>query len=144
VNQPCIFVVDDNEFVRRSIVKRLERMNCTVQEFESGEALLHSLDNSHEVPDVILLDYKMHGLNGIETLRALRAKNTSVPAFIFTAYAGEKELRLAEKLGNCEVLLKTVDLNSLRQIVHGAMALKKLRMTECSNCHEDRILKQDG
>jgi CheY-like chemotaxis protein len=144
VNQPYIIVVDDDEFVRRSIVKRLVRMNCTVKDFESGEALLKSLEDPHEIPDAILLDYKMHGMNGIETLRALRGKNSSIPAFIFTAYVGEKELRLAEQLGNCEVVQKTVDLHSLTQIVDLATALKNLRTTECSNCQDDGILNQDG
>lgn len=130
MNKPNVFVVDDDEVVRRSIVKRLTRMNCTVRDFESGEALLQSLENPDEIPDVILLDFKMEGMSGIETLKALRAKYFSVPAFILTAYAGEKELKQVEKLGNCEVMLKTVDLNSLRHIVNGAMALRKLRVQD--------------
>jgi DNA-binding NtrC family response regulator len=130
VNKPNVFVVDDDEVVRRSIVKRLTRMNCTVRDFESGEALLQSLENPDEIPDVILLDFKMEGMSGIETLKAVRTKYFSVPAFILTAYAGEKELRQVEQLGNCEVMLKTVDLNSLRHIVNGAIALKKLRVQD--------------
>ncbi|HNP30746.1 MAG TPA: response regulator [Nitrospirales bacterium] len=134
MNKPFLYVVDDDEVVRRSIVKRLIRLNCTVRDFESGEALLHSLEHLHEIPDVILLDYKMKGMNGIETLKSLRKTHSVIPAFIFTAYAGEKDLSLVEKLGNCEVLLKTVDLHGLRHVVNGAMAIKNLRMRECADC----------
>ena len=70
----------------------------------------------------------MEGMNGVETLKALRETNSSVPVFILTAYAGGMDMSLVEKLGNCEVMLKNVDLTSLRHIVNGAMALKRLRM----------------
>ncbi|MDT3777377.1 response regulator [Nitrospira sp. MA-1] len=134
VTKPFLFVVDDDEVVRRSIVKRLIRLNCTVRDFESGEALINSLEHLKENPDVILLDYKMKGINGIETLRRLRKTHPMIPTFIFTAYAGERDLSLVEELGNCEVLLKTVDLHALHHIVNGAMAIKKLRMSECADC----------
>jgi CheY-like chemotaxis protein len=96
--------------------------------------MLASFAQSPEAPDVILLDYKMEGLNGIDTVKALRATQSLVPAFIFTAYAGGLDLRLVKQLGNCEVLLKTVDLTNLRHVVNGAMALKQLRQTDCVEC----------
>ena len=132
-----VFVVDDDDVVRRSIVKRLARMNCTVRDFESGESLLQSMENPRDIPDVILLDFKMEGMNGVETLKALRETNSSVPVFILTAYAGGMDMSLVEKLGNCEVMLKNVDLTSLRHIVNGAMALKTLRMKACSDCQSN-------
>lgn len=130
VNAPYVFVVDDDDVVRCNIVKNLVRMKCTVREFASGEALLRTLENPQERPDVIVLDYKMDGMNGVDTVRAVRARNSSVPAFILTAYAGGLDMRLVEQLGNCEVLVKTVDLHSLRHIVQGAMALKHLQRAE--------------
>jgi DNA-binding NtrC family response regulator len=133
VSNPYVFVVDDDDVVRRSIVKRLTRMNCTVRDFESGESLLQSMENPCDIPDVILLDFKMEGMNGVETLKALRETNSSVPVFILTAYAGGMDMSLVEKLGNCEVMLKNVDLTSLRHIVNGAMALKRLRMKAYSD-----------
>jgi len=80
------------------------------------------------------LDYKMDGMNGIETLKAVRARHPAVPAYILTAYAGGLDMRLIKQMGNCEVLLKTVDLTSLGQIVQGALALKSLRRQECAEC----------
>jgi CheY-like chemotaxis protein len=130
VSTPYVVVVDDDEVVRRNIVKNLVRMNCTVRDFASGEALLQSFDHLPDVPDVILLDFKMEGMNGIETLQAVREKNPLVPACILTAYTGGMDMRQIQQLGNCEVLLKTVDLLSLRQIVQGARALKALRSGE--------------
>ncbi len=130
VNKPYVYVVDDDDVVRQSIVKKLARMNCTVREFESGEALLQTLENPKENPDIILLDYKMEGMNGVETLMALRARNSSVPTFIFTAYTGGVDMKIVQQLGNCEVMLKTVDLHSLRNIVNGAMAVNKIRRIE--------------
>jgi DNA-binding NtrC family response regulator len=134
VNTLFVFVVDDDEVVRRSIVKRLIRLHCTVHDFESGEACLEALGREDDIPDLILLDYKMEGMNGIETLKALRVRHPAVPAFILTAYAGGMDMRVIKQMGNCEVLLKTVDLTSLEQIVNGALALKSLRRQECAEC----------
>lgn len=130
MNAPYVFVVDDDDVVRGNIVKNLVRMKCTVREFTSGEALLRTLDNPRERPDVLVLDYKMDGMDGVETVRAVRARNVTVPAFILTAYAGGVDMRLVKQLGNCEVLVKTVDLHSLRHIVQGARALKHLPRAE--------------
>jgi two-component system, NtrC family, response regulator AtoC len=134
VHTLLVFVVDDDDVVRRSIVKRLIRLHCTVRDFESGEALLQAFEQEKEIPDLMLLDYKMEGMDGIETLKAVRARHPSVPAFILTAYAGGLDMRLIKQMGNCEVLLKTVDLTSLGQIVQGALAVKSLRRQECPEC----------
>ena len=61
-----IFVTDDDEVVRSSITRRLTRGGHEVRSFDSGEALLAGLDD--DVPDIILLDLKMSGMTGLETL----------------------------------------------------------------------------
>lgn len=126
MSKPYVYVVDDDEVVRLNIVKKLSRLNCYVRAFESGEALLAQWGQQGEAPDLLLLDYKMGGMNGMETLQAVRTVS-QVPAVIFTAYQGWINMEEVKAIGGCEVMLKTVDLNTLDSIVNGAMAVKKSR-----------------
>ena len=126
MSKPYVFVVDDDEVVRLNIAKKLSRLHCTVRAFESGEALMEFLRDHRDEPDVILVDYKMGGMNGVETVRAVR-KVSSTPTVIFTAYEGLVDLQAVKQLGRCEVLLKTIDLSVLGSIVNEAMAVRKMR-----------------
>ena len=126
MSKPYVFVVDDDEVIRSNIAKKLSRLHCTVRAFESGEALMEFLKDHRDEPDVILVDYKMGGMNGVETVRAVR-KVSSTPTVIFTAYEGLVDLQAVKQLGRCEVLLKTIDLSVLGSIVNEAMALRKMR-----------------
>jgi two-component system, NtrC family, response regulator AtoC len=126
VSKPYVFVVDDDEVIRVNIAKKLSRLHCTVRAFESGEALMEFLRDHRDEPDVILVDYKMGGMNGVETVRAVR-KVSSTPTVIFTAYEGLVDLQAVKQLGRCEVLLKTIDLSVLGSIVNEAVAVRKMR-----------------
>ena len=126
MSTPYVVVVDDDEVIRLNIYKKLSRLNCQVRSFDSGEALVEFFANQGQEPDVILLDYQMRGMNGVETLRVVR-KFTSVPAIILTAYAGRINPQEVKKLGSCVVMVKTVDLDVLHSIVNVAIAIKKMR-----------------
>ncbi len=126
MSKPYVFVVDDDEVIRSNIAKKLSRLHCTVRAFESGEALMEFLRDHRDEPDVILVDYKMGGMNGVETVRAVRKVSTT-PTVIFTAYEGLVDLQAVKQLGRCEVLLKTIDLSVLGSIVNEAMAVRKMR-----------------
>ncbi|WNM58447.1 response regulator [Candidatus Nitrospira allomarina] len=126
MSKPYVFVVDDDEVIRSNIAKKLSRLECTVRAFDSGEALMEFLRDNRDEPDVILVDYKMGGMNGVETVRAVR-KVSSTPTVIFTAYEGLVDLQAVKQLGRCEVLLKTIDLSVLGSIVNEAMAVRKMR-----------------
>ena len=88
------------------------------------------LRDHRDEPDVILVDYKMGGMNGVETLHAIR-KNSSVPAIIFTAYEGWIDPQEITQIGNCEVIIKTVDLHNLTHMVNGVLALRNLQKNDC-------------
>jgi len=127
VHTPYVVVVDDEEVIRQNITKKLSKLNFHVRSFESGEAVVNFFTNQGPEPDIILLDYKMGDMDGVETLRRIR-KFTSAPAIIFTAYSGLINSQEVKNLGSCEVMVKTVDLHMLDSIVNVAMAIKKLRV----------------
>ena len=120
-----IFVTDDDQAVRSGIIRRLERRKHQVQSFDSGEALLLALDQ--DTPDIILLDLKMSGMTGIETLKHVRAKSPESLVVLLTAYGTVENAVEAMKLGAYDFLIKSVDLSGIDPVISRAIELITLR-----------------
>ncbi|MCZ6801601.1 MAG: sigma-54 dependent transcriptional regulator [Nitrospirae bacterium] len=120
-----IFVTDDDEVVRSSITRILSRGQHDVKSFDSGEALLKGLD--HDIPDIILLDLKMSGMSGLETLKHLRPKAPNTLVILLTAYGTIENAVEAMKLGAYDFLLKSVDLSVIDPVVNRAIEHLGLR-----------------
>ena len=82
-----ILVIDDDEAVRKSFILALEDTRYRVDTVESGEKGIEQVLDSPT--DLILLDLKMPGMNGVETLRKLREIDPGVPIYIITAFHKE-------------------------------------------------------
>ena len=91
-----ILVVDDNESARKILVGNLERLSCHPATAESGQQALEALAaaDGEGVPfDLVLMDWRMPGMNGLETLRQIRSqlKLDKPPRVIMvTAYARQE------------------------------------------------------
>ena len=131
-----IFVTDDEPAIRSALVKRLSKRHHRVLAFESGEALLQALD--HEAPDVMLLDVKMPGLSGLETLKACRAKAPFALVIMLTAYGTVQDAVEAMKLGAYDFVIKTVDLDGMDQVLDRALELFTLRRRLSYQSEQDR------
>jgi two-component system, NtrC family, response regulator HydG len=116
-----LFVVDDDPFVRTSLSRRLQRDGFLVHEFESGESVVGCLDNVSRLPDVIILDYKMTGINGLETSRLIRQRFPRIPVILLTAYLGVIDIDEAKREGVFEVLTKNIELENLRVVIQDAL-----------------------
>lgn len=82
-----ILVIDDEDAVRKSFILALEDTDYQVETAESGEKGLKKIQTNKY--DLIFLDLKMSGMNGVETLRELRKIDKSVPIYIVTAFHKE-------------------------------------------------------
>jgi two-component system response regulator AtoC len=120
-----VFVADDEPAIRSVIVKRLARKQHRAVGYESGDALLAAL--GQEVPDLILLDLKMPGLSGLETLKKLHAVAPQVLVILLTAYGTVQDAVDAMKLGAYDFLIKTVELDGMDPVVDRAVDLLGLR-----------------
>jgi two-component system response regulator AtoC len=120
-----IFVTDDDEVVRSSITRRLSRGGHEVRSFDSGEALLEGLDD--DVPDIILLDLKMSGMTGLETLKRIRPKAPQTLVILLTAYGTIEDAVEAMRLGAYDFLIKSVDLSGVGPVVERAIDYLTLR-----------------
>ena len=82
-----VLVIDDDLSIRKAFILALEDTGYQVDTVESGEKGIEMEQNKPY--DLIFLDLKMPGLNGVETLRELRKIDMDVPIFIVTAFHKE-------------------------------------------------------
>ena len=120
-----IFVTDDDEVVRSSITRRLSRGQHDIRSFDSGEALLEGLNN--DIPDILLLDLKMPGMTGLETLKHVRSKAPQTLVILLTAYGTIEDAVEAMRLGAYDFLIKSIDLSGVGPVVERAIAYLTLR-----------------
>ena len=79
-----ILVIDDEEVIRKSFILALEGTGHNVETAESGE---QGIEKARETKfDLIFLDLRMPGLDGVETLRQLWEIGQTVPIYITTAF----------------------------------------------------------
>jgi CheY-like chemotaxis protein/HPt (histidine-containing phosphotransfer) domain-containing protein len=111
-------VVDDNAAARSVLEEQLKNIGAEIEQVASGaEAIIAVKDADAGRPfDVILVDWRMPGLDGIETARRIRADNSlkSVPAIIIVTAFGREEIRNeAERAGVNGFLIKPVNQSTL-------------------------------
>ena len=79
-----VAVVDDEESVRRALLRLLRAANMDAEAFPSGEAFLNSLDKFR--PDCVVLDLQMPGLTGRDVQRRLISMQINLPVILITAH----------------------------------------------------------
>jgi two-component system response regulator (stage 0 sporulation protein F) len=114
-----ILVVDDKAGVRRLIYEALLDDGYLVEQASNGAEAIRKVKQKKY--GVILLDVKMPGMNGLETLNEIRKIDRNVPVVMMTAYG---ELEIMEEAHNKGVkyqISKPFDLNELRALVKGIL-----------------------
>ena len=113
-----VLVVDDEEDFLESIVRRLELRGIEVHGVANGAAALELL--THEQVDVVVLDIKMPGMDGIEALRQIRRLYPDVEVIVLTGHASQEFQRLGRELGAFDYLIKPVRLETVLERIRAA------------------------
>lgn len=117
-----ILVIDDERAVRKSFVLAFEDTDYMVETAESGLEGLHKAQSKRY--NLIFLDLKMPGLNGVETLRELRKIDGDMPVYIVTAFHKEflEQLKAIEEEGIAfEIAKKPLSIDQIILITKGIM-----------------------
>ena len=127
-----ILLIDDEASFLEVLSKRLETRNLTIATALSGEAGLKILAKDHAV-DVVILDVKMPGMDGIETLQLIKKNFPLVEVVMLTGHATVETAIEGMKLGAFDYLMKPCDIDLLVQKVQEAKE-KKIK-------HEEKIVQ---
>ena len=119
-----ILVVDDEEHLRRMMRLTLEAGGYAVEEAADGEAGLTLFGDGNRF-DATLLDQRMPGMDGLETLRQMKRQCAGAVVIMVTAYATIELAVDAMKLGATDFVRKPMTPETLRHAVAAALAKRE-------------------
>ena len=118
-----LLLIDDEEDVRYSFQRIFDSPEVELATASSGEEGLKLIPKFK--PDLVLMDVRMGGMNGLETLRKIRASDPKLLVILMTAYGTTQTAIEAMKLGAYDYLLKPFDAVKIKDLI--ANALKAAR-----------------
>lgn len=120
-NVSSILIVDDHEVVRNGIRSYLETIKTfeVVGEAESGEAAVKMV--SELIPDVVLLDLIMPGMDGVETTRQIKKISPRTQVVVLTSYHEDVHIFPALKAGAISYILKDMKMEKLADTLQRAV-----------------------
>jgi adenylate cyclase len=122
-----LLVVDDEEGVRRSLKRLLEKDGYSIVLAENGCEALEIIRNNAQEIETVICDYRMPGMDGIETLIEIGRINTEITRIILTAYATMANAIVAVNAGIDGFLTKPFENQELRAKVKECMIKKRLK-----------------
>jgi DNA-binding NtrC family response regulator len=127
-----ILVVEDEEKLRRVIELQLTTSGFDVDKAATAEEGIKIVDRA----DLVLTDFRLPNMDGLQLLGLIRRQNAQVPVVIMTAYGSIETAVEAMKSGATDFLLKPFSLDHLMQVVGKALEMRALR-------DENRKLKEE-
>ena len=127
-----VLLVDDEVSFVETFSERLELRDFEISKAFSGQEALKVLDENKNV-EVVILDVKMPGMDGIETLAEIKRKNPLVEVMMLSGHADVESAIDGMKQGAFDYLMKPVDMDQIITKVTEA-AVKKRR-------HEEKIIQ---
>jgi len=121
--QTKVLVVDDDEAVRLSYQRSLQAAHCNVEAVLNGEDALQALE--HKGFDVVLLDLRMPGMDGMSVLKAIKQAWPKSEVVVITGYPTIESAKEAVRLGAYDYLAKPVGPAEIINAASGALNQKK-------------------
>ena len=120
-----VMLVDDEVGFRETVSKRLKKRKVDLVAVGSGEEALEHL--RVERVDIVVLDMKMPGMDGIQTLRAIKTVDPLIEVVILTGHASLEAAKDGMSLGAFDYLMKPVDLDELLYRIQDAYKRKSIQ-----------------
>lgn len=131
---PSVLIVDDEVAFVETLVKRLAKRELRVDFAYSGQEALDKLSVSGPTKvDVVILDVKMPGMNGLEALTEIKQRHPLVEVIMLTGHATVESAIEGMKQGAFDYLMKPCEIEVLLEKINQATAKKRQ--------HEEKILE---
>lgn len=140
---PFVMLVDDEEPFVQTMLKRLGKRNLKVIPAYSGQEALETLKKNQNI-DVIILDVKMPGMDGIETLGEIKRAFPLTEVIMLTAHATVESAIEGMKRGAHDYLMKPCDIEQLIAKVEDATRKKQDHEAKIREAKVKEALSQHG
>jgi DNA-binding NtrC family response regulator len=130
-----LLLVDDEAEFRDTLLKRMRRRNVDVHGVGSGEAALQWLAGNDA--DVVILDVRMAGMDGIETLREIKKSNPLVEVIMLTGHASMEAAIEGMAMGAFDYLMKPMDMDDLLYKAEDAFKKKTIQEGKISRMEKE-------
>jgi len=140
---PLVMLVDDEAPFVETMAKRLGKRDLNVISAFSGQEALEILDNQRNV-DVVILDVKMPGMDGIETLKNMKSAYPLIEVVMLTAHATVESAIEGMRFGAFDYLMKPCDMEQLMGKVNEATRKKRDHEEKIREAHVKEILAKRG
>ena len=137
-----ILLVDDEKDFVEMLAMRLEDEGEKVTSAFDGQTCLDML--AQEPIDVVILDIKMPGMDGIQTLRTIKTRHPLVEVILLTGHGSTETAIEGMKLGAFDYLLKPADFDELKSILAGARQKKEEQDERIRQAEARRLLRRGG
>jgi len=122
-NKMKILVVDDDEKFSLRLSKFLKKKDTHCVVAKNGPEALERMIS--DKPEMIFMDISMPGLDGLETLQQMKARNTIVPVIMITGHGTMQTAIKAIQLGAFDYLTKPLDVVKVREVVRRVLSSAK-------------------
>jgi DNA-binding NtrC family response regulator len=129
----ALFVDDEVDFLE-TVIKRMRKRGLDVAGVPSGEDALAWLRRNPV--DVVVLDVRMQGMDGIQTLRAIKAEHPLLEVIMLTGHASLEIAKEGMQLGAFDYLMKPVDLDELLYKLEDAYQKKMIQQQKIKSIEE--------
>jgi DNA-binding NarL/FixJ family response regulator len=149
-NRIDVIIIEDNELFRDSLkeaINKSSEIGCNYT-FSSGETALDIIEKEELVPDIILLDIGLPGMNGIELIPELKRFSPSSKIIIITVHDDDENVFNAICAGASGYLLKDLSsekiLASIIEVMNGGAPMNSHIAKKVLNMFRDQNIKSDG
>ena len=118
--QAKIYVIDDDESVRKAFKRLLRSVNLDVEIFSSAEEFLKT--QKSEKNSCIIIDFRMPGLTGFDLQRRLKDQGVRIPVIVISASDDAQVREQARELGAVAFFRKPIDDQALLDAIDWAIA----------------------
>ena len=120
-----IYIVSNERIIRVSLADELKEAGYQVFEFENADAAL--LQTNNTTPDLVLTDFKMPGINGIEFLKKIKIINKNISVVLMTAYSSISTAVEAMSLGAYDYVEKPFENEKILIMIKHILELKQIK-----------------
>ena len=128
MKNPIVLFVDDEVEYIETLIKRMDKRGVNASMVASGEAALEWI-GQHAV-EVVVLDVKMPGMDGIQTLREIKKVKPQLEVIILTGHANLESANEGMALGAFDYIMKPFNIDELFYKIQDACLMKRIREDE--------------